>query len=205
MKTIYQADAEGVFQHQADIVPDPLDETYCLPFAAIAVAPPAATHGFIQKWRSAVPITDPQYGDPDRGEWLLVEDFRAIPLYYTESGALYVLGQSLGGLIYTGIGPLPVWLTDVQRPTEFHRWTDGGWLPDEAMRDAEHARHERTWRNIEISSTDYLSMPDYPLTEAQRQELAAYRTALRDWPTHAQFPDASARPTRPLWLSGMIA
>jgi hypothetical protein len=50
--------------------------------------------------------------------------------------------------------------------------------------------HEKMWRDIELSATDYI----VPLTDhPQRAAYMAYREALRDWPSTALFPD-----TRPV-------
>ena len=46
-------------------------------------------------------------------------------------------------------------------------------------------RQEREWR---IRATDYLAMPDYPLTDEQRAEVMAYRQALRDLPAQEGAP-----------------
>lgn len=66
------------------------------------------------------------------------------------------------------------------------------------------ASNERVWRDRQIAATDYLAMPDYPLTDAQRGELYAYRQALRDWPSADSFPTADNRPQPPAWLSAII-
>ena len=45
---------------------------------------------------------------------------------------------------------------------------------------------ERHWRNEELSRTDLLmTLPDYPYKE----QLTAYRQALRDWTATENFPD----------------
>jgi len=42
------------------------------------------------------------------------------------------------------------------------------------------------WRDMELSSTDQASQtPDWP----NRANILTYRTALRDWPSTAEFPD----------------
>jgi hypothetical protein len=44
----------------------------------------------------------------------------------------------------------------------------------------------RQWRDSELVRTDALSvLTDHP----QKTEIAAYRTALRDWPSTSEFPD----------------
>lgn len=63
---------------------------------------------------------------------------------------------------------------------------------------------ERAWRDSRIAATDYLAMPDYPLTDTERTELYTYRQALRDWPASAAFPTAGGRPQPPAWLSTII-
>ena len=48
----------------------------------------------------------------------------------------------------------------------------------------------RMWRDMELSSTDQASQtPDWP----NRSNILAYRTALRDWPSTADFP--ATKPT----------
>lgn len=63
---------------------------------------------------------------------------------------------------------------------------------------------ERRWRDARIAETDYLAMPDYPLTDAQRGELYAYRQALRDWPAAGGFPTQENRPQPPAWLAQVL-
>ncbi|KAG1190512.1 hypothetical protein G6F35_013920 [Rhizopus arrhizus] len=46
-----------------------------------------------------------------------------------------------------------------------------------------------------------MMMPDYPIDAARRAELAAYRTALRDWPENTAFPNPGDRPAAPDWLA----
>lgn len=55
----------------------------------------------------------------------------------------------------------------------------------------------RIWRDSELERTDiFATVNDYPHTT----EVTAYRTALRDWPASADFPD-----TRPESLEDRIA
>ena len=63
--------------------------------------------------------------------------------------------------------------------------------------DAEHASEAREKRNALIAETDYLMMPDYPLSEAKRATIAAYRQALRDVPAQAGFPRQIDWPVKP--------
>ena len=56
---------------------------------------------------------------------------------------------------------------------------------DEEILAASHAE-ARNYRNAELARTDSLSLlPDHP----QKTQIAAYRTALRDWPSTSDFPD----------------
>jgi len=48
-----------------------------------------------------------------------------------------------------------------------------------------------------LAATDYAIMPDYPLTDAQKAEVTAYRQALRDIPENYASPDAVEWPTKP--------
>jgi hypothetical protein len=46
----------------------------------------------------------------------------------------------------------------------------------------------RTERNKRIAATDYLVMPDYPISQEKLEEIKAYRQALRDLPQEPGFP-----------------
>ena len=54
----------------------------------------------------------------------------------------------------------------------------------------------RQQRNALLSATDYLMMPDYPMDEAARESLGAYRQALRDIPEQPGFPDDVSWPEK---------
>lgn len=62
---------------------------------------------------------------------------------------------------------------------------------------------EEAWRLVRqkrdalLLATDYAIMPDYPLTEAQKGEVTAYRQALRDIPDTYASPDAVEWPAKP--------
>lgn len=60
----------------------------------------------------------------------------------------------------------------------------------------------RNERDKRITVCDYLLMPDYPMSEQQRQEWATYRQALRDLPEQEGFPwdgaiEGAPWPTKP--------
>lgn len=98
------------------------------------------------------------------------------------------------------LGDLPEGLTTEPRPSQFHAWDGSGWALDEAEQLDAALMVERVWRNGRITATDYLAMPDYPLTESRRAELYAYRQALRDWPQADAFPKTEDRPEPPNWF-----
>lgn len=54
--------------------------------------------------------------------------------------------------------------------------------------DEDIASHVRGERDMKIAETDYLAMPDYPLSDGDRVKVFAYRQALRDVPTQEGFP-----------------
>lgn len=55
----------------------------------------------------------------------------------------------------------------------------------------------RTKRDNLIAKTDYAIMPDYPLTDAQKADVTAYRQSLRDIPENFTSPDAVEWPATP--------
>lgn len=60
---------------------------------------------------------------------------------------------------------------------------------DIEIRDAEWEAWRRSWRNKRLAATDkYLTVPDFPITEEQKQELIEYRQKLRDYPTTWEKP-----------------
>ena len=64
---------------------------------------------------------------------------------------------------------------------------------DDALADAARAR-----RDALITATDYLLMPDYPISAEQLAEVRAYRQELRDVPLQAGFPQAIDWPEPPI-------
>lgn len=55
----------------------------------------------------------------------------------------------------------------------------------------------RKKRDSLLRACDYAVMPDYPLTEAQKAEVTAYRQALRDIPQGFDSPDTVEWPAKP--------
>ena len=63
---------------------------------------------------------------------------------------------------------------------------------NDALADAARAR-----RDALITATDYLLMPDYPISAEQLAEVRSYRQALRDVPLQAGFPSGIDWPAPP--------
>lgn len=59
------------------------------------------------------------------------------------------------------------------------------------------AEQIRTERDGKIAATDYLAMPDYPLSDEDRVAVMAYRQALRDLPMQEGFPREVVWPEPP--------
>ena len=57
----------------------------------------------------------------------------------------------------------------------------------------------RAIRNEALAATDYLMMPDYPITPAGRMLAGIYRQKLRDWPQSEGFPDVATLPAPENW------
>lgn len=65
------------------------------------------------------------------------------------------------------------------------------------MTDEEVASQVRAERDMKIAETDYLAMPDYPLSEGDRAIVMTYRQALRDVPAQEGFPREVVWPEAP--------
>jgi hypothetical protein len=103
---VYQTDPSGIFLHEITAHEFGLEEgTFNIPNGAYTDAPPKPKAG---RWPLRVD-----------GAWVLVEDFRAVPLWVTDTAARYVIGSThetaTGPMQYPGWGPLPAWLT-IHRP-----------------------------------------------------------------------------------------
>lgn len=101
---------------------------------------------------------------------------------------------------FDSLGELPASVTTLPWPGRHYVWSGAEWVQDAAAVAAEALAIERDWRSARIAESDYLAMPDYPITAGQRVELYAYRQALRDWPASADLPDKH-RPERPTWFA----
>lgn len=72
-----------------------------------------------------------------------------------------------------------------------------GYPKGELKTDAERAAEARAKRDGLLAETDFMMMPDYPLSEAKRAAAAAYRQALRDVPAQSGFPRQIDWPVKP--------
>ena len=63
--------------------------------------------------------------------------------------------------------------------------------------DEELAQQIRAKRNSLLSQTDYLMMPDYPISDDKRKLIEEYRHALRDIPEQSGFPRNITWPEKP--------
>lgn len=62
------------------------------------------------------------------------------------------------------------------------------------------ANRVRSQRNALLAKTDYLVMPDYPIGEAELNEVKAYRQGLRDITKQKDFPNDVTYPEKPSFL-----
>lgn len=141
----------------------------------------------------------PELPAPRPGHVWVYRDDQAVELP-DQRGAYYSTASG-EQVEHSELGDLPEGLTPEPRPSQHHVWQGGAWVLDEAAQAAAAQAAERAWRDAQIAGTDYLAMPDYPLTEAARSELYAYRQALRDWPQSGAFPTLAERPQPPAWLA----
>lgn len=103
------------------------------PHLSVLVEPPALEEKMTAKWQTELEPINPEFGDPDTGEWVLEYDYRKADLYETATGEKYELGkEDPEGRTYDGVGELPAWLTDAERPSRHHKWENGGWVLDAA-------------------------------------------------------------------------
>ena len=71
--------------------------------------------------------------------------------------------------------------------------TNGTW---EEYAQEDKAKDIRQERDMLLAGTDYLMMPDYPMSELARENLKVYRQALRDIPEQPDFPNSVVWPIK---------
>lgn len=81
----------------------------------------------------------------------------------------------------------------LRQTLEFYGYAVG----DELLTDEDRAKAAREKRDRLLAETDYLLMPDYPISEEALAALKTYRQALRDVPEQEGFPNAIEWPSKP--------
>lgn len=81
----------------------------------------------------------------------------------------------------------------LRRTLEFYGYQVG----DELLTDEDRAKVAREKRDELLTETDYLLMPDYPISEEALAALKTYRQALRDVPEQSGFPKTIEWPSKP--------
>ena len=81
----------------------------------------------------------------------------------------------------------------LRRTLDFYGHPEG----DELLTDEDRAKAAREKRDELLTETDYLLMPDYPISPEALASLKAYRQALRDVPEQAGFPSKIEWPEKP--------
>ena len=81
----------------------------------------------------------------------------------------------------------------LRRTLEFYGYQVG----DELLTDEDRAKVAREKRDELLTETDYLLMPDYPISEEALAALKTYRQALRDVPEQTGFPNTIEWPSKP--------
>lgn len=81
----------------------------------------------------------------------------------------------------------------LRQTLEFYGYTVG----DELLTDEDRAKAAREKRDELLTETDYLLMPDYPISEEALAALKTYRQALRDVPEQTGFPNTIEWPSKP--------
>ena len=81
----------------------------------------------------------------------------------------------------------------LRRTLEFYGYT----VSDELLTDEDRAKAAREKRDQLLAETDYLLMPDYPISSEALVALKTYRQALRDIPEQSGFPKTIEWPSKP--------
>ena len=85
----------------------------------------------------------------------------------------------------------PAGIEYLKRTLKFYGFTIG----EELLTDEERAEAARKKRDTLLTATDYLLLPDYPLSTEKLEAVKTYRQALRDVPEQAGFPASIDWPT----------
>ncbi len=77
--------------------------------------------------------------------------------------------------------PSGTWKTRTEKPGTYYTWQDASWK----FEPAGFAALIRQQRNELLKETDWLQLPDAPITNEKKAEWATYRQALRDVPANS--------------------
>lgn len=103
---------------------------------------------------------------------------------------------------------MPTFYSPEGNPEMWAQKPDGYLTPDEWNKahpapapvpptEAELFKRLRAERDSSLAATDYLLMPDYPISDDQRTAVQAYRQALRDLPAQSGAPWDGGRESTP--------
>ena len=109
------------------------------------------------------------------------------------SAAKFVEEFSEDGLVDLRSDGRPAGVDYLRQTLEFYGFKVG----DELLTDEDRAQSAREKRDQLLAETDYLLMPDYPISSETLASLKAYRQALRDVPEQAGFPSKIEWPEKP--------
>lgn len=135
------------------------------------------------------------------GDWTMVPDYRASPLFRTLDGSAFSLGNE-----YNGLGDLPSFLTDEPRPSLAHVWLNDEWTLDEALETSQLIAAATAKRDALLVDADQMIAPlmdGFVLDELTAEEsarlkaLSQYRKALRAVTSQAGFPRTINWPVKP--------
>lgn len=135
------------------------------------------------------------------GDWTMVPDYRASPLYRTHDGSAFPLGNE-----YNGLGDLPSFLTDEPRPSSAHVWLNEEWTLDPVLETSQLTAAATAKRDGLLVEADSEMQPlidsfflgeNTPEEDAKRLALSQYRKALRAVTSQAGFPRTINWPVKP--------
>jgi hypothetical protein len=185
----------GMFMGETVADADPLvKNNWLYPAHSTAIAPPAAPAG-----QTAV-------FDQTDSTWSLAASWFASSLYLTADGSSYVLGSTVNGVTFSGLGALPSWLTDTPCPSPEYVWINGAWAVDPTLQaNAQTAAAQAQCATLMAQASLITGgMSDayiVGLLSASDQELykqwAAYKLALTQISQQSGYPASITWPGQP--------
>lgn len=178
---------------------NPLEpEAPIVPGYATPTAPPTAGERQVAVYRTADGHAPQNWGE---GSWTLVPDYRGTQLYRTADGSKFQFGGE-----YSGLGDLPLFLTDEPRPSDAHVWQNDEWTLDVALETEQLSAAARREQAVLLYEADQLIAPlmdGFVLEDidadglALLKKLSQYRKDLRAVTSQASFPRAIDWPVKP--------